>query len=240
MDWKEWEDTTTIDKAFFVNFWQGPFNDWGAGKDIPHQMEQNDDGLWELEMMATWPTYMQLNVGALTISSMVMWTAMVFLTVFLPTRLRPTTSKYLPLPLLISLGPFLWMTRLRLGPWSLEDELLLVPPYLRSFWLLPLLLVSSPLSSSYGIKHNCYGVKAKTSNYFPIFGNKATSNLKESQPMSKEISGAKHKQEIIGWLEDKNKCRRFSLPLGNTRLSTGSWRSRLVVLVSCLPPWVNQ
>jgi len=172
MDWKEWEDTTTIDKAFFVNFWQGPFNDWGAGKDIPHQMEQNDDGLWELEMMATWPTYMQLNVGALTISSMVMWTAMVFLTVFLPTRLRPTTSKYLPLPLLISLGPFLWMTRLRLGPWSLEDELLLVPPYLRSFWLLPLLLVSSPLSS-YGIEHNRYGVKAKTSNYFPIFGNKS-------------------------------------------------------------------
>lgn len=95
---------------------RGPFNDWGAGKDIPHQMEQNDDGLWELEMMATWPTYMRLNVGALTISSMVMWTAMVFLTVFLPTRLRPTTSRYLPLPLLISLGPFLRMTRLRLEP----------------------------------------------------------------------------------------------------------------------------
>jgi len=83
----------------------GPFNNWGADKGIPHLMEQNDDGLWELELWLPGQLTCSSTSEALTIFSMVMWTAMVSLTVFLPTRLRPTTSKYLPRPLPILLGP---------------------------------------------------------------------------------------------------------------------------------------
>lgn len=41
---------------------RGPFNEWGYDLGITSEMTQNDDGLWELEIMATWPTYVQLNV----------------------------------------------------------------------------------------------------------------------------------------------------------------------------------
>ena len=41
---------------------RGPFNSWGFDKGINSQMAQNGDGKWELEIMHTWPTYVQLNV----------------------------------------------------------------------------------------------------------------------------------------------------------------------------------
>ncbi|KAG6879976.1 hypothetical protein C0992_008569 [Termitomyces sp. T32_za158] len=41
---------------------RGPFNDWGFDLGISSLMKQNSDGLWELEIMASWPTYVQLNV----------------------------------------------------------------------------------------------------------------------------------------------------------------------------------
>ena len=41
---------------------RGPFNNWGFDQGVDAQMKLNDDGLWELEVMATWPTYVQLNV----------------------------------------------------------------------------------------------------------------------------------------------------------------------------------
>ncbi|THH30758.1 hypothetical protein EUX98_g3423 [Antrodiella citrinella] len=41
---------------------RGPFNQWGFDQGISAQMEQNADGKWELEIMSTWPAYVQLNV----------------------------------------------------------------------------------------------------------------------------------------------------------------------------------
>ncbi|CUA76935.1 alpha-1,3-glucan synthase [Rhizoctonia solani] len=41
---------------------RGPFNTWGFDKGISAQMVQNEKGLWELPIMATWPSYVQLNV----------------------------------------------------------------------------------------------------------------------------------------------------------------------------------
>lgn len=41
---------------------RGPFNQWGFDQGIPAEMSQNDAGNWELEIMASWPTYVQLNV----------------------------------------------------------------------------------------------------------------------------------------------------------------------------------
>ncbi|KAG9102015.1 Cell wall alpha-1,3-glucan synthase ags1 [Ceratobasidium sp. 370] len=41
---------------------RGPFNQWGFDSGISSLMTQQDSGIWELPIMATWPTYVQLNV----------------------------------------------------------------------------------------------------------------------------------------------------------------------------------
>ena len=41
---------------------RGPLNEWGFDEDIPAQMSQRNDGKWDLEIMASWPTYMQVNI----------------------------------------------------------------------------------------------------------------------------------------------------------------------------------
>jgi alpha-1,3-glucan synthase len=41
---------------------RGPFNRWGFDKGLTAQMTQKDSGIWELPIMATWPSYIQLNV----------------------------------------------------------------------------------------------------------------------------------------------------------------------------------
>jgi len=41
---------------------RGPFNTWGFDNGITSQMQQTGNGRWELEIMANWPTFIQLNV----------------------------------------------------------------------------------------------------------------------------------------------------------------------------------
>ena len=41
---------------------RGPFNSWGYDKGVTSQMTQTGDGQWELEIMTTWPSFVQLNV----------------------------------------------------------------------------------------------------------------------------------------------------------------------------------
>ncbi|KIJ57158.1 glycosyltransferase family 5 protein [Sphaerobolus stellatus SS14] len=41
---------------------RGPFNTWGFDSGIQSQMEHTANGQWELELMASWPTFVQLNV----------------------------------------------------------------------------------------------------------------------------------------------------------------------------------
>ncbi len=41
---------------------RGPFNSWGYDKGISAEMKQSGDGQWELEIMSTWPSVVQLNV----------------------------------------------------------------------------------------------------------------------------------------------------------------------------------
>lgn len=42
---------------------RGPYNQWGFDKGLTSLMDQRpSDGKWELEIMASWPTYVQLNV----------------------------------------------------------------------------------------------------------------------------------------------------------------------------------
>lgn len=41
---------------------RGPYNAWGFDQGLASSMNHRDDGKWELEIMATWPSYVQLNV----------------------------------------------------------------------------------------------------------------------------------------------------------------------------------
>lgn len=47
---------------------RGPFNQWGFDQGLPNLMTQNEDGKWELEIMASWPTYVQLNGKCFTLA----------------------------------------------------------------------------------------------------------------------------------------------------------------------------
>lgn len=194
---------------------RGPFNSWGFDKGISSQMAQNGDGKWELEIMHTWPTYVQLNVfgyddfyygdvdgdGVLE-------------------RLPPNTAA--PVYCNISAPPHPHVS------WTLvvDDSDLtwtLVPRGESAIGaIMYALLLSIPIItgtlavvifmwSFYGIKHNKWGVAKEHASYFPILGslgNKSKSDLKEPSVMSEKLFGHHKHAEIIGWPEDKNKRRK--------------------------------
>ena len=191
---------------------RGPFNNWGFDKGIENLMKQNDDGLWELEIMAAWPTFMQLNVwgfddffygdmdGDGILDRLPANTvAPNYLNISAP------PAPHLAWSLLVDDATMTWtlVPRGRASVGAIMYALLLSIPLVTG-----VLAVIVFMWTFYGIKHNQYGVKTKTSNYFPIFGNKSAADLKDSQPISEKIFGAKHNTEIIGWPEDKNKRRK--------------------------------
>ncbi|OBZ75598.1 Cell wall alpha-1,3-glucan synthase mok13 [Grifola frondosa] len=173
---------------------RGPFNQWGFDKGISAQMTQNTDGKWELEIMATWPAYVQLNVFG-----------------YDNYYYGDTDGD----------GPHLaWALIVDDAQmtWSLEPRGESAVGAITYALLLSIPLITGALAvvifmwSFYGIRYNKWGVKPTKdhSNYFPILGhlgNKSNSNLKESTPMSEKMFGHKHNTEIIGWPEDKNKRR---------------------------------
>jgi len=194
---------------------RGPFNSWGFDKGISSQMTQNSEGKWELEIMHTWPTYVQLNVfgyddfyygdvdgdGVLE-------------------RLPPNTVA--PVYCNISAPPHPHVS------WTLvvDDSDLtwsLVPRGQSAIGaIMYALLLSIPIItgtlavvifmwSFYGIKHNKWGMPKEHASYFPILGslgNKSKSDLKEPSVMSEKLFGHHKNAEIIGWPEDKNKRRK--------------------------------
>jgi len=178
-------------------------------------MEKNSDGQWELEIMATWPTYMQLNVwgfdnyyygdadgdGVLD-------------------RLPPNSVAANYLNISAPPAPHLAWSLIvddATMTWSLQPRGQAAVGAIMYALLLSIPLITGTLAvvvfmwTFYGIKHNQYGVKAKNhTNYFPILGafGKSTSDLKDSTPISEKLFGNKHTTEIIGWPEDKNKRRK--------------------------------
>ena len=194
---------------------RGPFNQWGYDQGISAVMNQIGDGTWELEIMASWPTYVQINVfgydnyyyGDVDGDGVM-------------DRLPPNTiaSNYLNM----SAPPYPALA------WSLviDDQSLqwsLQPRGQASVGaIMYALLLSIPLITGvlavfifmwtfYGIRHNRYGVQPKgASKYLPIFnmGNKSTAELKDNTPVSEKIFRPKSGLEVIGWPEDKDKRRR--------------------------------
>ena len=41
---------------------RGPYNSWGFDKGLPSLMHLTKDNTWEIELMAQWPTYFQINI----------------------------------------------------------------------------------------------------------------------------------------------------------------------------------
>jgi len=196
---------------------RGPFNEWGFDKGLDHLMTLNDDGKWELEIMATWPTYVQLNIWGFddyyygdTDGDGVL------------DRLPPNTVAQNYLNMSAPPSPHLAWSLLvddATMTWSLKPRGQSVVGAVMYALLLTIPLITGTLSvlifmwSFYGIKYNQFGVKAKSSSYIPILGafsNKSKSDLRDATPMSEKIFGGGHKHtgEIIGWPEDKNKRRK--------------------------------
>ncbi|OCH94959.1 glycoside hydrolase family 13 and glycosyltransferase family 5 domain-containing protein [Obba rivulosa] len=196
---------------------RGPFNEWGFDSGIPAQMTHSGDGKWELEIMATWPTYVQLNVFGYdnyyygdTDGDGIM------------DRLPPNTDAPNYLNMSAPPKPHLaWSLIVDDSDmsWTLEPRGESAVGAITYALLLSIPLITGTLAvvifmwSFYGIKYNQWGMKPTKdhSNYFPIlghFGNKSSTNLKESTPMSEKVFGHHHKHtDVIGWPEDKNKRR---------------------------------
>lgn len=196
---------------------RGPFNNWGFDKGIPAEMTQNSDGKWELEIMASWPTYVQLNVWGYddyyygdTDGDGIL------------DRLPPNTAAPNYLNMSAPPSPHLAWSLLvddATMTWTLEPRGQASVGAIMYALLLSIPLITGTLAvvlfmwTFYGVKYNQFGVKAKSqhSNYLPIFGafgNKSTTDLKDATPFSEKFFGHKQNTDIIGWPEDKTKRRK--------------------------------
>ncbi|KAF8550287.1 glycoside hydrolase family 13/glycosyltransferase family 5 protein [Imleria badia] len=194
---------------------RGPFNQWGYDQGISAVMNQISDSTWELEIMASWPTYVQINVfgyddyyyGDVDGDGVM-------------DRLPPNTVA--PNYLNMSAPPYpalAWSLVIddQSLQWSLQPRGEASVAAIMYGLLLSIPLVTGTLAvlifmwTFYGIRHNRYGVRSKgPSKYIPILGNlgtKSTTDLKD-QAISEKIFRSKHPLEVIGWPEDKEKRRK--------------------------------
>jgi alpha-1,3-glucan synthase len=197
---------------------RGPFNSWGFDSGISAQMSQSGDNTWELEIMADWPTYVQLNIfgydnyyyGDVDDDGVL-------------DRLPPNTAAPNYLNMSAPPSPYLsWALIVNDQDltWTLEPRGEAIVGAIMYALLLSIPIITGTLAvvifmySFYGIKHNQYGVKTAKdhSKYFPILGslgNKSKSDLRDgSTHHSEKFFGHKHHTDIIGWPEDKNKRRK--------------------------------
>ncbi len=180
-------------------------------------MIQNSDGKWELEIMASWPTYVQLNVWGYddyyygdTDGDGIL------------DRLPPNTAAPNYLNMSAPPSPHLAWSLLvddATMTWTLEPRGQASVGAIMYALLLSIPLITGTLAVAlfmwtfYGVKYNQFGVKAKSqhSKYLPIFGafgNKSTTDLKDATPFAEKFFGHKQNTDIIGWPEDKTKRRK--------------------------------
>ena len=195
---------------------RGPFNQWGYDQGISSVMNQMGDSTWELEIMASWPTYIEVNVfgydnyyyGDVDGDGVM-------------DRLPPNTIA--PNFLNMSAPPYpalAWSLTIndQTLQWSLQPRGQASVGAIMYALLLSIPLITGTLAvvifmwTFYGIRHNRYGVRPKgPTKYLPILGslgNKSTADLKDSTPISEKIFRPKYPLEVLGWPEDKNKRRK--------------------------------
>jgi alpha-1,3-glucan synthase len=189
---------------------------WGFDKGIDTLMKLNDQDQWQLDIMAAWPSYMQLNVFGFNDY----WYGDADGDGILD-RLPPNTVA--PNFVNVTAPPYPYLSwRLLVDDtamtWSLVPRGHAIVGAIMYALLLAIPLITGTLAvlifmwTFYGIKYNRYGVKNKSNtSYFPILGalsNKSNADLKDSAPPEKLFGGSKAPKEIIGWPEDKNKRRK--------------------------------
>jgi alpha-1,3-glucan synthase len=196
---------------------RGPYNQWGFDKGLSAQMEHTGDHTWEFEIMATWPSYLQLNVfgfddfyyGDVDGDGIL-------------DRLAPNSAAPNYLNLSAPPHPHLaWNLVVddRDMSWYLEPRGQSAIGAIMYALLLSIPIITATLAvlifmwSFYGIKYNKYGLKpAKEHNsYFPILGSlggKSTADLKDGSAGEKKLFGSKHTGDMIGWPEVKDKRRK--------------------------------
>ncbi|KAG2142801.1 uncharacterized protein EDB93DRAFT_1157751 [Suillus bovinus] len=197
---------------------RGPFNNWGHDQGISNSMNLVSDGIWELEIMAAWPTYLQLNVFGYDDYYYGDIDGDGIMDRLPPNNIAPNYLK-LSAPPYPALAWALVVDDATLA-WTLEPRGQASVSAIMYGLLCSLSLITGVLAvvvfmySFYGIHHNRYGVQTKSgaSKRFPIIGplNKSTTDFKGSvTPITEnlKIFGRKSNAEIIGWPEDKNKRR---------------------------------
>ncbi|KAI5123355.1 hypothetical protein M0805_001776 [Coniferiporia weirii] len=196
---------------------RGNFNTWGFDSGITSTMQNTGNGRWELELMTTWPTYIELNVFGFdqyfygdTDGDGIM------------DRLPPNSVA--PNYLNISAPPkphLSWNLVIDDATlaWTLEPRGQSIIGAIMYALLLSIPIITATLAvvvfmwSFYGIKYNQWGLKANKpshTNYFPILGHlgsKSTADLKDGVSEKHAHPGLTYTGELIGWPEDKNKRR---------------------------------
>ncbi|KAG1829302.1 hypothetical protein EV424DRAFT_1588285 [Suillus variegatus] len=195
---------------------QGPFNDWGYDQCISSVMNLVSDGTWELEIMAAWPTYLQLNMFEYDDY---------YYGDGIMNRLPPNSIAHNYLNLSAPPYPALaWALIIDDATleWTLEPHgHAFVSATIRHFCVL-----------FYGIHHNLYGVQTNSgaSKYSPIIGllNKSAADFEESvTPITEKIFGHKPNTEIVGWPEDKNK--RHKVLIATLKYEIIDWKLKVRV-----------
>ncbi|KAI5452972.1 hypothetical protein NCC49_006506 [Naganishia albida] len=193
---------------------RGSFNEWGYDSGAASDLK-NNDGIWTIPLMASWPTFIQLNVygyddyfygdtdgdGVLD-------------------RLPPNAQAPNYLNISVPPSPHLsWTVTINdaTGEWYTTPR----GHYMVQVILFVLLLVIPPLTamiavivfrySFYAIKVNKWGIKPKESSYFPLGGDKKKRDMNDEKaiiPISEKIGTKSKPSKIIGWPEDPAKRRR--------------------------------
>lgn len=215
---------------------RGPYNTWGYDHGLPSVMQQTKDNVWEIELMAQWPTYFQINIFSYddfyygdTDGDGVL------------DRLPPNTvaPNYLnmsapPAPV----GPsrfylsivggtdrfpqhLAWALLIddSTGRWSLEPRGHSIIGAIMFVLLLTIPLITAITSvfafrwTFYGIKHNKWGVRPKESHiYLPIISKHHLDRSAAPSPLPEKkhhlFSGKHSEKDIIGWPEDTVKRRK--------------------------------
>lgn len=197
---------------------RGDFNDWGNDAGANSQFGLNANGQWELEIMAAWPSFVQLNVFGFDVADY--YYGDVDDDGVLD-RLPPNTES--PNYVNMSAPPYPYLSWSILVDdstltWTLEPRGKAVVSIIVYGILVSVPLVTATLAvgifmlTFYGVDYNKYGVTK--SRYFGVFGDlkKKRNNVSDLDSelalVDKKLAAHEKKtREVIGWPENKHKRR---------------------------------
>ncbi|KAG8940827.1 Cell wall alpha-1,3-glucan synthase ags1 [Tulasnella sp. 424] len=192
---------------------RGPYNEWGFDKGLTNQFDHRTDGKWELEIMATWPSYIQLNVFGNDDYFYGDTDGDGIMERLPPNSVAPNYLNmsappwpYLSWALVVDDSNLSWSLEPRGQSWigaAMYAMLLAIPIFTAT---LACLIFKW---SFYGIKINQYGMQPKES-YFPVLGSVFGHKEKgDATPTTEKFHDAKpYTGQMVGWPEVPDKRRK--------------------------------